>query len=144
MTNTLLNDRFWHRSRTNVIQRTDLESKDATDCANLTSVNDLNHRTRTCLNNFAESVSFDTVEPLWATTSRRRPPLLSDHFVNSFLTSQSNTVINTSHKHPPLVSDHDHLWGFRFGLFFCFFTSGKRPPQRSIRLHCSQFSTNAT
>ena len=64
MTNTLLNDRFWHRSRTNVIQRTDLESKDATDCANLTSVNDLNHRTRTCLNNFAESVSFDTVEPL--------------------------------------------------------------------------------
>ena len=62
-------------------------------------------------------IYLNTVEPLWATTSCRQPPLLSDHFVNSRLISQSNSVINTSHKWPPLISDRDYLW---FGLFFCF------------------------
>ena len=40
-------------------------------------------------------VYITTVNSLLATTSRKRPPPVSDHFVNNRFVSQSNTVLKT-------------------------------------------------
>ena len=42
-----------------------------------------------------KKLTCDTVNSLIATTSRKRPPPVSDHFLNSRFASQSNTVSKT-------------------------------------------------
>ena len=42
-----------------------------------------------------DNCDVDTVNSLHRTTSRKRPPPVSDHFVNNRFVSQSNTVLKT-------------------------------------------------
>ena len=68
-----------------------------------------------------------TVEPLCATTSRKRPPIQNNQ-------SQSLTV-GASCKRPPPVSDRDLFLGLTGNDFLLFLTSGNRPLDASSDLY---------
>ena len=55
-----------------------------------------------------EGLSF-TVEPLAATTSRKRPPLLSDQFPKYQKLPSQIITFGTSCKRPPLISNRNHF-----------------------------------
>ena len=99
-------------------------------CSTLLHVN-----SKTSMNSLAQSVTtnfpwnlFNLAEQcfrlryvlhsLVATTSRKRPPPVSDHFTNNRFVSQSNTVSKTLLS--DIFSDCDHFMARNLTKFFCF------------------------
>ena len=66
----------------------------------------------------------NTVNSLMAITSRKRPPPVSDHFVNNRFVSQLNTVCFKSSlvcdHHSNFLRDRDHFLGQKFDISFVF------------------------
>ena len=66
---------------------------------------------------------YNTVNSLIATTSRKRPPPVSDPFVNNTFVSQSKYCSKSplvSDHYSNFLSDHDQFLGQKFDIFFCF------------------------
>ena len=74
--------------------------------SNTTKVKNLGHR----------------LNSLIATTSRKRPPPVSDHLVNNRFVSQLNTVSSSlvSNHHSNFLRGRDHFLGQKLHIFFCF------------------------
>lgn len=80
---------------------------------------------------------------LQATTSRKRPLLVSDHLVNNSFHSHLNTISKTLPYKRPLpsfLSDREHLKArnLTYSFIFCFWPCGQRPPDIiTYENHCS-------
>ena len=68
----------------------------------------------------------NTIERPCATTSRKRPPPISDCLSKTPKLSQPKPYSWTFRKRPPSVSDRDHFWGWKVHDFLWFLTSYKR------------------